>query len=124
VTSATNAVNLTNGATSNLIRGLTIGSTTGAGISGTSFGTLTVADTDLSDSGNRTGQALSLTTGTLSATFSAIASTNSAATGITLSGVAGSLTSTTTTVTNPTGIGVSVATSSATLSFGTTSSTG
>ena len=122
ITSAANAVNLTNGATSNLIRGLTIGSTTGAGISGTSFGTLAVADTDLSDAGNRTGQALSLTTGTLSATFSAISSTNSAATGITLSGVGGSLTTTTTSITNPAGTGISVGTSSATLSFGDTTS--
>src|SRR5438270_1181947 len=72
ITSAVNAINLTNGATSNLIRGLTVGSTTGIGINGTSFGTLTVADTDLSDSPSRTGQALSLTTGTLAATFTSI----------------------------------------------------
>jgi hypothetical protein len=125
ITSAGNAVNLTNGATSNTIRGLTIGSTTGIGINGTNFGTLTVADADMSDTAARTGQALSLTTGTIAATFANIISTNSAATGITLSGVAGSLTvNTNTTIGNPTGIGISVGTSSATLSFGTTSSTG
>src|SRR5205085_1755678 len=74
ITSAVNAINLTNGATSNLIRGLTVGSTTGIGINGTSFGTLT-ADVDMSDSPSRTGQALSLTTGTLAATFTSINST-------------------------------------------------
>ncbi|MFN2622993.1 MAG: beta strand repeat-containing protein, partial [Chthoniobacterales bacterium] len=125
ITSASNAVNLTNGATSNLIRGLTVGSTTGIGINGTSFGTLTVADVDMSDTAARTGQALNLVTGTLSATFANIISTNSSATGITLTSVGGTLTVTTnTTVTNPTGIGISVGTSSASLNFGTTSSTG
>ena len=123
ITSAGNAINLTNGATSNLIRGLTVGTTTGIGINGTNFGTLTVADTDMSDTPNRGGQALSLTTGTLSATFASINSTNSSATGITLTSVSGSLTATTTTIANPTGIGINVGTSSATLSFGATSST-
>ncbi len=123
ITSAGNAINLTSAATTNLIRGLTVGNTTGIGINGTTFGTLTVADVDISDGAGRTGQALSLTTGTLAATFASILSTNSAATGITLSGVGGSLTTATTSITNPTGIGVSVGTSSATLNFGNTTAT-
>jgi HYR domain/Bacterial Ig domain len=124
ITSSSNAINLTNGSTGNLLRGLTVGSTTGIGINGTSFGTMTVADAAMADSPNRTGQALSLSTGTLAATFASMESKNSAATGISLTGVGGSLTSSTTTVTNPSGIGISVNTSSAALSFGTTSSTG
>jgi hypothetical protein len=88
-------------------------------ISGSGFGTLTISDVTL----NGAGQALNLTTGTLAATFGSISSTNSATTGISLTGVAGSLTSPTTTITNPTGIGISVGTSSATISFGPTSST-
>jgi uncharacterized repeat protein (TIGR01451 family) len=124
ITSGGNAINLTNGSTGNTIRGLTIGSTTGIGINGTNFGTLTVADVTMTDSPSRTGQALSLTTGTLTASFASIESVNSSATGISLTSVGGSLTSGTTTVTNPSGAGISVNTSSATLSFGPTSVTG
>jgi Domain of unknown function DUF11/HYR domain/Calx-beta domain len=123
ITSASNAINISSG--NNTIRGLTVGSTTGIGISSAaSFGTLTVADVDLSDSPSRTGQALSLTTGTLAATFANINSNNSSGTGINLASVGGNLTSSTTTVANPSGIGINVNTSSATLSLGTTSSTG
>src|SRR6185312_5307976 len=56
--------------------------------------------------------------------FGSISSANSGATGISLTGVAGSLTTPSTTVTNPTGIGISVGTSSAALSFGSTTATG
>src|ERR1051326_7902677 len=55
ITSAGNAINISTA--SNTIRGLTIGNTTGAGISGANFGTLTVSDTDINDTGTRTGQA-------------------------------------------------------------------
>ncbi len=114
-------------ATGNTIRGVTLnGTAVGAvNLSGTSFGTLTLAETTISG----TGQALSLTTGTLSgpvsstAAFTSISSTNSSTTGISLTSVAGNMSSGSTTITNPTGIGISVNTSSAALSFGTTSST-
>ncbi|HJQ24568.1 MAG TPA: Calx-beta domain-containing protein [Blastocatellia bacterium] len=130
ITSASNAINLTNGSTGNLLRGLTVGTTTGIGINGTNFGTLTVTEAPMADNPNRLGQALSLTgPGTLAATFSSIESKDSANRGISLTNVGGSLTSTTTTVTNPSGsgtngIGIFVDTSSATLSFGTSSVTG
>jgi hypothetical protein len=116
-------VNITTGnaitvASGNTLRGFTGGNST-TDITGAGFGTLTISDVTL----NGTGQALNLTNGTLAATFGSISSTNSATTGISLSGVAGTLTSPATTITNPTGIGISVGTSSATLNFGNTTST-
>ncbi|WP_461100342.1 beta strand repeat-containing protein, partial [Telluribacter humicola] len=60
----------------------------------------------------------------LGATFTSLSSTNSSATGISLSNVQGNLTSTTTTVTNPTGQGINVNNAvSGTFSFGTASIT-
>jgi uncharacterized repeat protein (TIGR01451 family) len=123
ITSSTNAINTNSAGATNLIRGLTVGSTTGIGISGSNFGTLTVADTNMDDSPNRGGQALALSNGALSATFAGIRSTNSANAGIALTNVSGSLNTTTTSITNSGGIGISVDTSSATLSFGNTTST-
>ncbi|HYJ85157.1 MAG TPA: Calx-beta domain-containing protein, partial [Pyrinomonadaceae bacterium] len=116
ITSAGNAINVASG---NTLRGFTVGDSI-TDISGTGFGTLTIADVTLND----TGQALNLTTGTLAATFGSISSTSSTLTGISLTGVAGSLTMPTTTITDPAGIGISVNTSSATLDFGNTTSTG
>jgi uncharacterized repeat protein (TIGR01451 family) len=124
ITNAGNAIVVNSAATTNLIRGLTVGNTgTGIGISGTGFGTLTVLDVDISDGVGRTGQALSLATGTLSATFASIKSTNSSAAGIALTTVGGSLTSGSTSITNPATFGINIATSSATFSFGNTSVT-
>jgi uncharacterized repeat protein (TIGR01451 family) len=123
ITSAGNGINVSTG--NNTIRGLTVGTTTGVGISsGASFGTLTISDTNMDDSPNRGGQALGLTSGTLAATFANIRSTNSSAAGVSLTSVSGSLTSSgVTSITNPGTIGISVGTSSATLNFGTTTST-
>jgi hypothetical protein len=115
ITSAGNSINVASG---NTLRGFT-GGNSASDINGTGFGTLTISDVTL----NGTGQALDLTTGTLAATFGSISSTNSATTGVSLTGVAGSLTTPTTTITNPAGIGISVGTSSATLDFGNTTST-
>jgi uncharacterized repeat protein (TIGR01451 family) len=128
ITSAANAINLSSVATlGELIRGLTVGSTTGIGINGTGFGTLTVLDVNMDDSPNRTGQALALTNGTLAATFANIKSTNptgaGSSNGIALTNVTGSLTSGSTSITNPSLIGISIGTSSATFSFGNTSVT-
>jgi hypothetical protein len=125
VTNSANAtiVNITTGnaitvASGNTLRGFTGGDST-TDITGSGFGTLTISDVTL----NGAGQALNLSTGTLAATFGSISSTNSATTGVSLSGVGGSLTSPTTTITNPTGSGISVTTSSATLNFGNTTAT-
>jgi hypothetical protein len=92
----------------NTIRGVTLDVTSPAAtaITGSGFGTLTVADASV---GGTNGQALNLKTGKLAATFSGISSTNSATSGISLSGVGGSLETSLTTVTNPTGIGLQVA---------------
>jgi large repetitive protein len=105
-------VNITDGANgivlaqNNTIRGLSVGDTTGTDITGTGFGTLTVADVSLTG----TGRALDLTTGTLSATFNSISSLNSPTTGISLTSVSGAFQVTgTTTVDNAAGVGISIA---------------
>ncbi|MEK6335643.1 MAG: Calx-beta domain-containing protein [Acidobacteriota bacterium] len=115
ITSASTSITVASG---NRLVGFTGGNST-TDIIGTGFGTLTVSDVTL----NGLGQALDLTTGTLAAAFISISSTNSATTGLTLTGVGGSLTTGSTTVTSATGIGVSVNTSSASLNFANTSST-
>ena len=115
ITSAGDSIDV---ATGNTLRGFT-GGNSGSDITGSGFGTLTVADVTL----NGTGQALNLTTGTLAATFVSISSTNSATTGISLTSVGGSLSSPSTTITDPAGIGLEVNTSGGSLSFGNTSST-
>ncbi|HYV10908.1 MAG TPA: Ig-like domain-containing protein, partial [Pyrinomonadaceae bacterium] len=106
-------------AQNNTLRGFTGGNAV-TDITGTGFGTLNVLDVTL----NGNGQTLNLTTGTLTGSFGSLSSTNSATTGLSLSGVAGSLTTGSTTVTNSTGIGISVATSGLTLGFANTSVTG
>ena len=70
--------------TNNLIRGVTIQNTAGTGISGTNFGTLAVADTTVSS----TGQALDLSDGQLNATFQALSSDGSGTAGISLTNIA------------------------------------
>ncbi|MEM9535593.1 MAG: cadherin-like domain-containing protein [Cyanobacteria bacterium P01_E01_bin.45] len=57
----------------NGIYGITIGDTSDAGITGNTFGTLTLRDTDI----NGTGRLLDLSTGTLDATFVELRSTSS-----------------------------------------------
>lgn len=88
-TGATNIVTLNGGASGTYtIRGLTIGDKgTGSGISGTNFGTLNVSEASITG----TGQGLALTTGTLNATLASISS-SSGVNGISLTGIAGSLT--------------------------------
>lgn len=80
-----NAITLGSG---NTIRGLTIGSTFGSGIKGTSFGTLIAgSDVSINDTG---GQALNLDTGTVNANFVKLSSSGST-NGIKLKNVAGSI---------------------------------
>jgi hypothetical protein len=57
-------------ATGNIIRSVNVGNASGSGILGNTFGTLDVADAGV----NTTGQALSLTTGTLSGSLSNVSS--------------------------------------------------
>jgi hypothetical protein len=71
----------------NTIRGLTVGNSSGSAILGSGFGALTVSETTV----NTTGQAISLTTGALAATFTSLQS-GGGINGILLSGATGSLT--------------------------------
>ncbi|MGC1378890.1 MAG: cadherin-like domain-containing protein [Anaerolineales bacterium] len=80
---AGNGVTLNSG---NTLRGFTVSNSSGSAISGSGFGTLTVADVIV----NTNGQALSLTNGTLSATFASVTSSGGA-TNITLAKGAGVL---------------------------------
>lgn len=84
-------LNSTGATGSNVINGLTVGNTTGAGISGVTFGTLTVADVSIFEpSSTRTGQALSLITGAVTATFGTVTS-NGGTNNVSLSGVTGTI---------------------------------
>ena len=103
-------------ATNNLISGLTLANTAGAGISGTSFGTLAVADTTV----NSTARALNLDTGTLDAQFDAVNVGNRTSTGILLNAVGGTANFGPTSIPNPSnsgGYGIRVTNSSAAITF-------
>jgi hypothetical protein len=71
----------------NVLRGLAIGSSNGAAIAGTAFGTLTTGELYVS----ATGPALSLENGTLAGTFAQLSSTNSTGRGLSLVNVGGTL---------------------------------
>ncbi|HWN10688.1 MAG TPA: DUF4214 domain-containing protein [Pyrinomonadaceae bacterium] len=74
-TGAGNGITLNSAAGSNLVNGLTVGNTAGVGISGSSFGAMTLADVSIDEpAATRTGQALSLTTGVVTATFGTVES--------------------------------------------------
>ncbi len=89
---ATNAVNLNSAAGSNLLRGFTLGNTTGSGISGSGFGALTISDV----SKNGTGQALALTSGAFGATATIDnITTTSSVNAVSLTTITGTLTITT-----------------------------
>jgi len=118
ITSSTNGLNL---GSNNQIWGMTFGNKTGAGLSGTGFGTLTVRDTTI----NGTGQALNLSTGTLDAIFQSLSSTASASTGMTVNAAAGSMSVTgATSVTSATGAGVNLTNNTGTISFNALNITG
>ncbi|MEA2693387.1 MAG: hypothetical protein QOJ16_2774 [Acidobacteriota bacterium] len=83
ITSSGNGINL---GQNNTLRGLTVGNTTGTAITGSGFGTLTVADVTV----NTTGAALDLASGTANATFNAVSSSGGTH-NINLSNLAGTL---------------------------------
>lgn len=98
--SASNAVNLNSASGTNLLRGFTVGNTTGSGISGTGFGTLTISDV----SKNGTGQALALTTGAFGATATIDnITTTSSVNAVSLTTITGTLTVTTGAISGATG---------------------
>jgi uncharacterized repeat protein (TIGR01451 family) len=125
-TIAASGTNITLGS-GNTIRGVTLNGTAPAAVdlTGTGFGTATIAETALGG----LGRALNLNNGTLTgpvastAAFTSVSSTGSSTTGVSLTTVAGNMSSGSTSITTPAGIGISVSTSSAALNFGTTSST-
>ena len=94
---------ITTGA-NNLLRGFTVGNTTGAKLVGNGASTLIVREVTL----NGLGQALNLSGYALDASFPSIESLTSTGQGITLSGVSGSLTTSTTNIQGSSGIGISV----------------
>jgi uncharacterized repeat protein (TIGR01451 family) len=104
----------------NVLRGFDIGNTAGTDIVGNTFGLLTVREVNLSAN----GQALNLSTGNLDAMFGTVASTNSSATGISLTSVGGTLVSGPTSIQNPSAAGISVNLSTASLNFGNTAVNG
>jgi hypothetical protein len=115
-----NIVTLNGAAGGNTIRGVTLGNASDSDIAGNNFGTLTISDTTI----NGTGRALSLTNGTLAATFLSISSSSSPSQGISLSSIGGSLSSGGTTISgNPTQC-ILVSGSTLSASFGNTSCTG
>ncbi len=77
-------------AAGNMLRGLTLTPTAGEAISGTSFGTLTLSTGTPDLTINATGQALSLTTGTIAGTFTSVASAGGV-NNVLLSGVTGDI---------------------------------
>ncbi len=86
ITSAAGGITLGSG---NTLRGFNLGNVTGTALAGTSFGTVVVANVGI----NTTGQALSLTTGTLNGGFTQLRSTGGT-NNVFLSGVATTGTST------------------------------
>lgn len=85
--------------TGNTVKGLTIGNTAGAGLKGSSFGTLTVATVTI----NGSGQIVDLNTGTLAVTFDSLASssTSGGLRAIDVQNVTGSFTTGATTISAP-----------------------
>jgi uncharacterized repeat protein (TIGR01451 family) len=109
--------------TGNTVRGLTIGNTTAAKISGSGFGTLTLGNNTTPDVVlNGTGQALNLTNGTFAASsaLSSLTTTGSTAQGVSLTTVAGTIAFGSTTVSGSTTQGISLMTSTASINFGNT----
>lgn len=120
VAAGSNIVTLNSAAGSNTIRGVTLGNATDSDIAGANFGTLIVSDTTI----NGSGRALSLSNGTLAATFLSISSSSSPSQGITLSSIGGSLVTPGTTIFGNVTQCILVSGSTLAASFGNTSCTG
>ena len=127
ITNAAGAgITLNSTTTSNVIRGMIVSNTSAAKIAGTNFGTLTAGKSgspDVTLSG--TGQALALNTGTFAATsaFTSVAATSSAAQGISLTSVGGTVGFGSTTTSSTTNQGIFVTTSAVNITFGNTAVT-
>lgn len=102
-------------ASNNVVQGMNVNSTAGAGISGNAFGTLAVSFADVAAIG---GPSVDLQTGTVSASFGSLSSAASTGAGLRLAGVGGTLTAPAGIVTGAAGAGVDVAGGDADLTYG------
>ncbi|HKR11326.1 MAG TPA: Ig-like domain repeat protein, partial [Pyrinomonadaceae bacterium] len=110
-------------ASNNTVRGFTVSNTTGAKISGNGFGILVAGSNTSPDVIlNGTGQALSLTNGTIASAsgFASVATASSAAQGILLNQVAGAVSFGSTTVSGSIAQGIFVTQSTISVNFGNT----
>ncbi len=91
--------------TGNVVQGLDVASTAGAGIAGTGFGTLTVGSVSVAANG---GPALDLASGDVFGAFESLSSSGSTGAGIRLLGIGGSFSAAGGTITGATTAGVDV----------------
>jgi hypothetical protein len=91
--------------TGNVVQGLDVSSTAGAGIAGAGFGTLTVGSVSVAANG---GPALDLASGDVFGAFEALSSSGSTGAGIRLLGIGGSFSAAEGTITGATTAGVDV----------------
>jgi hypothetical protein len=106
---ATDAIDI---GTSNTIDGLTVGNKTGIGINGSNFVALTVRDVSI----NGSGQALALSTGSVTATFANLSST-SGSNNVLLTSLTGSLTATSGALSGSTGVSFLVSGGTANITY-------
>jgi hypothetical protein len=102
-------------ATNNVVQGLDVTSTAGAGISGSGFGTLTAGSISVSATG---GPALDLSSGDVVGAFDALSSSGSTGAGIRLVGVGGSFSAAGGSITGSAGAGVDVTGGAGSFSYG------
>ncbi|HEY0016496.1 MAG TPA: Ig-like domain-containing protein [Longimicrobium sp.] len=102
-------------ATNNVVQGMDVTSSAGAGIAGSGFGTLTVGSLSVSATG---GPALDLSAGDVFGAFDALSSAGSAGAGIRLVGVGGSFSAAGGSVTGSAGPGVEVTGGAGTFTYG------
>lgn len=102
-------------ATDNVVQGVNVTSTAGAGIAGTGFGTLTVGSTSVAATG---GPALDLSSGDVVGAFGALSSAGSTGAGIRLVGVGGSLSAAGGSITGSAGTGANVTGGAGTFTYG------
>jgi hypothetical protein len=102
-------------ATNNVVQGVNVTSTAGAGIAGSGFGTLTVGSTSVSAAG---GPALDLSSGDVVGSFDALSSAGSTGAGIRLIGVGGAFSAAGGSITGSAGPGAEVTGGAGTFSYG------
>lgn len=101
-------------ATDNVVQGVDVTSSAGAGIAGSGFGTLTVGSTSVAAVG---GSALDLSSGNVVGSFVALSSAGSTGAGIRLVGVGGSFSAADGSITGSTGAGADVTGGAGTFSY-------